>query len=332
MSQWIDFDQDQVEATMTFSLLGHPIRISMVWVDRDTSRSLLKLNVHNRSISRKTIDQIKRDITAGKWVFTGDVVRFSRGDSAMMDAQHRLIAVDESDARVPMLIVEGLDPSAAGWIDQNRKRSVPDILRFRGSTIGHVTTCASAAGILMQAEDLTVPATREMVADYVEDHSDELSRVAPWAKGMCDQAPFAHTKTRVNSRALSPGPLTAFVVHMLRQGANAKLLGEFVEGIATGLSRTEEDKETYAALRRRISDVPLFVGGGGAQIAVLLTEGFEVLTKAYNKWADGVTIRVVRSQPKEKRVLIRSYDKLSKVNTRTARPGSFSLTSDTLDG
>jgi hypothetical protein len=252
----------------------------------------------------------------------------------MLDAQHRLIAVDESDGRVPMLVIEGLDPAAAGTIDQNRKRSVPDILRFRGTDIGYVQTCASAAALLMQAtpEEMQVAATREMVADYVEECRDELERVASWAKQMSDQSPYAHTKTRVNSRSLSPGPLTALTVHMIREGACARLVEEFIQGVATGLSRTEEDKITYGAMRRRIEEVPLFVGGGGAQNAVLLTEGFEIFIKVYNRWVDGKTIKVVRSAPKDKRVLIRQFSKLTKPSKRTARPGTFSLTSETLAG
>lgn len=326
MTQWIEFEPDQVVAKMDFPLLGREIRISAVWVDSQTSKQLLKMNVHNRNLSRKQIDQIKRDIASDKWAFTGDAIRVS-DEGVLIDGQHRLVGVDQVGARVPMLIIEGLDPQASGWIDQNRRRSVPDILRFRDITVSNVTTCAGAASILMQA-DLSTPATREMVADYVEEHSEELQRVAQWAKNMCNESPMARSKTRINSRALSPGPLTALVIYMLRQGANAKLLEEFIEGVATGLSRTEEDKVTYAAMRKRIESVPLFTGSGGAQYPVLLTEGFAVFIQAYNRWADGHVLKMIRSANKETRQLIRTYDKLPKVNNRQSRPGTISLIAD----
>lgn len=323
MSQWIEFPPDQVVESREFSLLGRSIRVSTVFLDGPLAKDLLKLNVHNRSVSRKVVEQIKRDITDDKWVYTGDAIRVS-SDGVLLDAQHRLIAVEESGARIPTLIIEGLDPNAANWIDQNRKRSVPDILRFRNITIGHVTTCASAASILMQA-DLALPATREMVADYVEEHHRELERIAAWAKTMCDFSPMAKSKTRINSRSLSPGPLTALAVHMLREGADPDLLKEFVEGVATGLSRTEEDRVTYIAMRRRIEDMPLYTGGGGAQYPILLTEGFKVFINTYNSWADGKVVKIVRSTGKGNRELIRTFKKLPKVSSRRNRPGTFSL-------
>lgn len=323
MAQWIEFDPDQVVSTSEFSLLGQTIRLSTVMVDGSTAKELLKLNVHNRNVSRKVVEQMKRDIAGDKWVYTGDAVRISN-EGVLIDAQHRLIAIEEIGARVPVLIVEGLDPRASDWIDQNRKRSVPDILRFRDVHLTHVTTCAGAASILLQA-DLNIPATREMVADYVQDHAEELQRVAQWAKTMCDDSPVAKTKTRINSHSLSPSPLTALVVHMLRQGANAKLVQEFIEGVATGMSRTEEDKVTYMAMRRRIQDVPLFSSGGGQHYPVLLTEGYKVFINTYNAWVDGKVVKIVRSTAKGQRELIRSFSKLPKVNNRQSRPGTFSI-------
>jgi hypothetical protein len=90
----------------------------------------LEGNVHNRTLSQKTVDAFARDILLGHWVITHQGIAFAK-DGTLIDGQHRLWAVVESKKAVLMNVTTGLDLSTQNAIDIGRNRSVRDIIALQ---------------------------------------------------------------------------------------------------------------------------------------------------------------------------------------------------------
>jgi hypothetical protein len=90
----------------------------------------LEGNVHNRSISTKTVNAFARDMLLGHWLITHQGIAFAK-DGTLIDGQHRLWAVVESKKSVLMNVTTGLDLKTQDAIDIGRNRSVRDIIALQ---------------------------------------------------------------------------------------------------------------------------------------------------------------------------------------------------------
>jgi len=78
----------------------------------------------------------------GRWQFTGDAIKFAVGGQ-LLDGQHRLHALVEADASLPMLVVRDVPPAAQAVMDSGSKRTAADALSLSGEQ--SATTLASVA-------------------------------------------------------------------------------------------------------------------------------------------------------------------------------------------
>ncbi|MCQ9178936.1 hypothetical protein KMT30_07800 [Streptomyces sp. IBSBF 2953] len=97
----------------------------------------LRNNTHNRRLRDKAVADYARDMKAGNWSLNGEALKFSR-DGGVLDGQHRLHAIVEAGATVPMMIVVGLDRAAQETMDTGRKRTTGDLMGLRGEANAHV--------------------------------------------------------------------------------------------------------------------------------------------------------------------------------------------------
>lgn len=98
-------------------------------------------NEGNRKPRKNVVAGYARDMASGRWAFTADPIRFN-GDSKLVDGQHRLMAIIESQTPIKALVVRGLDSESKFCIDTGAKRSLADNLHYLGYT--HTTMLASA--------------------------------------------------------------------------------------------------------------------------------------------------------------------------------------------
>lgn len=122
-----------------------PVEVSQRKIGPDEARQLLEANTINRKLNHNRVDQYAREMRAGKWVFHGDAIRV-REDGALLDGQHRLQAIIDSDTTQEFILVEGLPDEAMMVVDRGRSRSVADYLRIQGvsNNPGHL------AGVLVE--------------------------------------------------------------------------------------------------------------------------------------------------------------------------------------
>lgn len=287
--KFLEFPANKVAMQTDFSVYyGMPMRISVVYVDADLAKRLMEYNVLNRKVDQRHVDDIVKDIENGDWDFNGQSASFAweNGMIIMLDAQHRFLGIIKADAEVPMIIVEGLDPSAGDTIDQNKIRTIGNILQRRKLVVPNWTTAQAVAKIFMQTE-IGPRFSRSLVADYVEAYHEEWAPIITWAKTLSEESPITRSGHGGKSHSMTPAALAAIYIYMVNSGADSESVKQFYQGLATGICNSETERSTFNALRRRmVNDASLQVGGSGKNYPVILHE-FAVHVHTYNRWQAG---------------------------------------------
>ena len=105
--------------------------IQVLRITPELAAEWLKKNENNRRQSRSTIDAYARDMKAGKWLLSGDPIRFeASGD--LIDGQHRLKACIKAGVPFHSVVICNLDFPVMRVIDHLRVRTVADNLHIEG--------------------------------------------------------------------------------------------------------------------------------------------------------------------------------------------------------
>jgi hypothetical protein len=121
----------------------------IVSVTPELAGQFLSHNTQNRHIRPTRVAQYARDMAEGRWTFNGDPIRFS-DVGGLLDGQHRLAAIIESDTTQPFVVIKGLLAASQETMDQALGRTPADALTMRGYT---------------NASDLAAAARRVLVYD-----------------------------------------------------------------------------------------------------------------------------------------------------------------------
>lgn len=113
--------------------------------------SYINKNSRNRNINREHVKFISDAIRAGDFMFTGESIKFDN-KGRMIDGQHRCLAVVDTGATVPVVVVRGLVPDVQYVIDTGKSRTAAESLEFDGVT-SNTSTVAAAARTAIQWEN-----------------------------------------------------------------------------------------------------------------------------------------------------------------------------------
>lgn len=103
--------------------------------------------VRNRRVTIDTVRKYARDMSDGKWLWTGAPVAIDP-DGFVRDGQHRLLAIVLSGTTQDMLIVKNLDPHAQLVIDVGRPRSIANQMQMAG--VGSATRATAIANTILR--------------------------------------------------------------------------------------------------------------------------------------------------------------------------------------
>lgn len=109
----------------------------------ELAATLLERNPHNRPISRREVERLKRVLEAGQWAYNGEAIKLGHSGD-LLDGQHRLQAIVESGVAADALVVADLEDRIFDTLDQGRKRTGGDVLYTRG--IKNHNAAAAACG------------------------------------------------------------------------------------------------------------------------------------------------------------------------------------------
>lgn len=136
---------ENVETTKKAAKLSHEdapgVEVFFLKVGPETAKELLALNTKGqRSISKPNVERYGSDMITHDWHINGDTIKIS-SDNELLDGQHRLSAIIESEEPQVLLVVHGIDKEAMATIDAGRKRTFSDQLRMEGVR-NHATVAA----------------------------------------------------------------------------------------------------------------------------------------------------------------------------------------------
>jgi hypothetical protein len=249
VDEFIPFERDYV--------LGLPdgVILGLVRVTPELAQRWLERNSRNRKISAATVDRYSRDMLNLEWPFTGDPIRFS-DRLALLDGQHRLTAIVETEVALTLLVMIGFGQSVQTFMDGGRKRHISDTLALdetpnyiavsslvnlallwnpggiwvpgRGTTLFGSRIQSSAAEILAFVNEHTVvhEAARQGVA---------IAKMVPGARASVVGAAFLRA-------SLLAGPFEVGEwFSKLETGAGLRL-GDPVLALRNGMMRTRAEK------------------------------------------------------------------------------------------
>lgn len=114
-----------------------PPKSQMVMIDAEKAITMLEQNTNNRPLNDWHVSNLAAQMSAGEWKFNGDAIRVDK-DGHILDGQHRLWAIINSNTKHRMLVITGLDRDVFTTIDTGRKRSASDVLSIAGYANGNL--------------------------------------------------------------------------------------------------------------------------------------------------------------------------------------------------
>lgn len=234
-------------------------------------------NTHNRNLRPLRVADYARDMRTGQWVENGDALRFAT-DGTLLDGQHRLAAVVESGATVPMLVVSGLAPAAQDTVDDGVRRTLQDVLTLRGEQN------ASALGAVLRRAFLW--------EGYPDRQPRGYAKVRPTnaeALDMLKRHPELRVAAGEANRIYSGGvpmPKSALgLAHWLTYRLDESDAAEFFARLQFGDKLTRHD--AIFQLRKRCFELRQKPGREADHVY------FALIAKAWNFYRDGTPVEIL---------------------------------------
>lgn len=238
----------------------------------------LEANEGNRHIRNREVDSYAREIIAGRWLVTGEAIKFD-WNGRMLDGQHRLKAVVRANAAIDALVVRNLAPETQTVIDTPVRRTAGDALVWAGLIEHHVTMTAASAriGYAIEAGYLAT-ATKSVHGTISHGEIIEWTRDNP---GLLESAAWANT----HYKALDGRPASLGYAHYrLHQVATADA-EQFFDAIL-GLS-TRGSGDPIFVLISTLRNNPAIARSVGGTLMVYFT--------AWNAWRDKQKLTGIRT-------------------------------------
>lgn len=248
--------------------------INVVTVSPEMAHEWLKRNTNNRKLRNARVNLYAEELTAGRWRFTGDSIKFSNS-GVILDGQHRLAACVQANVPFTAVVVCGLADEVFNVVDRNLGRSANDVLDHYG--VKYATTAAAAArlviahecGYMVNAHALAPLATPERILSEVEDHLEEYERAC-------------HLGGKARPQGFNPSAFAAFIVLADRR-FGSPTVDSFIESLLSGANLGDGDPRI--ALRGQVQ--------GNArpreQIGCLA-----LIIRTWNAWSRGETRRLIK--------------------------------------
>lgn len=147
-------------------------KAEVVAVTPETAREWLVRNTHNRKISQANVDKLTAAIRRGEWKLNGEAIKIA-SDGTILDGQHRLLAIVESETAIDTFVITGLPADTQETMDTGKQRSLADVLSLRGEK--SCTQLASVLTAVLRAERYGLRAA--FVTGYVVTNAQATARL-----------------------------------------------------------------------------------------------------------------------------------------------------------
>lgn len=122
------------------------MEITQELITPSKAKYLLTKNLSNRKLAPQHVAFLSRQMKLGEWSENGESIKFDV-DGVLLDGQHRLLAIVQSNTSQNMLVVNNINSETFGTIDTGRPRSAADVL-FKDKRKNHVLLSSCSRLIL----------------------------------------------------------------------------------------------------------------------------------------------------------------------------------------
>lgn len=127
------------------------LKVEWVQVTPAIAQEYLESQRVNRPLSTANLKKIQNDMLAGRWHEDGGPIRFDKA-GAMIDGQHRMWAIVETELTFSFLVIRGVDIAAMATMDTGKSRSVSDIIGLYDQQAKDLTNLAACTTIVYRWE------------------------------------------------------------------------------------------------------------------------------------------------------------------------------------
>lgn len=244
-------------------------------ITKSIAEEMLKRNPNNRKINERHVSFLVKQMINGSWQFDGQPIRFDTF-GRLLDGQHRLTAIVESNKSFDFLVVSGIDESAFKVMDTGKNRSAGDSLSAMDVQY-HTDVAAVAKNIIMfESERFSLRGFRVTNTEIIKWY-EENDNVVDFVKR-------AHPLYLSYSRVLSRSMIATFLIILGKKDPVASEL--FISKLCTGLDL--ETTSPIFLLRKKLIEDRL------SKASLPLTDKIALIIKAWNFYRLGREIKLLR--------------------------------------
>lgn len=208
--------------------IGGGLRSKTVELTPQLAEQLLDSQNHNRNIKRDLVERLARDIREGRWQLNAQPVLID-AEGHLGDGQHRCQAVLQAQMTVPVVVTQGIAPTAFATLDSGRSRTPADLLSLKGEkSTGNLTAALNLVSLekrdAMRRNKWSEAATNPEREQLLQQHPELRASLT-----RCEKA----------KSVISVGILT--YVHWRGRQASEQAADDFVEAITTGANLAEDN-------------------------------------------------------------------------------------------
>lgn len=149
-------------------LRGNTLKVSVEIISPSSAKQYLARNFEdNRKLSPKNVARHVSSMLKGSWLISTDCIGFDTL-GRLVNGQHRLTAVVQSDTSQPFIVVRNLPVRSAQVLDLGKKRMMDERLCIAGKTLSR-TLCSVVRNTLTCYTDNYIGTIK-----YTEQHDDDL--------------------------------------------------------------------------------------------------------------------------------------------------------------
>ncbi|MCZ7456697.1 hypothetical protein [Streptomyces sp. WMMC940] len=109
------------------------MQMEVLHVSPESAAEWLTRNTNNRPLSKSAVQQLCGQIQRGEWQLTHQGIAFDE-DGVLIDGQHRLAAIVKAGIAVPLTVTYDVPRASFTVMDTGRKRTGRDALALAGET------------------------------------------------------------------------------------------------------------------------------------------------------------------------------------------------------
>lgn len=243
----------------------------------EIASQMLKKNGMNRPLSRRHVGILKNQMVQGKWLFDGTPLKLNAAGQ-LLDGQHRLTALVESDVTLDFVVITGLPTESFTVMDTGKVRSAADSISIE--SVPNATLVSDVSRSLLNFESHK-RFTRASAGRSFISNSD----VYNFAVNNLEKINASYTFCKKFKNTLIPmSKVTAF--HMLLSRTNVEDAEVFISKFCTGLD-LDQTSPIYILRQKLISDAV-------SKKKMSTDSKYALIVRAWNLFRKGASVQNIQ--------------------------------------